>query len=248
MDGGVRLERRYNLAYLTLARPAGRNALTASMAQALVDACHTLAEEYDVRAVLLRGGDDFCVGLDPDEPFDPLGALDPAAALAALPMPTIAAIRGACHGAGLALALACDLRFAARGATFALPDLVQGGFPTLGSSQRLPRIVGRAKALELILTGDPIDADEAFRIGLVAQVVEPDVLDATALTATRNFLGRAPIAVRYAKEAIAAGLERTLEQGLRLEADLYLLLHTTHDRREGVQSFLDRRVPHYRNE
>lgn len=248
MGDGVRLERRYDLAYLAIERPSARNALTPAVAEALVDACRALAEDHDVRAVLVRGGDDFCVGLDPYEPLDPFGELDPAAALAALPMPTIAAIRGACHGAGLALALACDLRFAARDATFALPDLVQGGFPMLGSSQRLPRVVGRAKALELMLTGDPIDAAEAYRIGLVGQVVEPDVLDATALTTTRNFLGRAPIAVRYAKEAIAEGLERTLAQGLRLEADLYLLLHTTHDRREGVQSFLDRRVPHYGNE
>ncbi|MBI2321033.1 MAG: enoyl-CoA hydratase/isomerase family protein, partial [Chloroflexi bacterium] len=186
MGDGVRLERRYDLAYLAIERPSARNALTPAVAEALVDACRALAEDRDVRAVLVRGGDDFCVGLDPDESLDPLSDLDPAAALAALPMPTIAAIRGACHGAGLALALACDLRFAARDATFALPDLVQGGFPTLGSSQRLPRVVGRAKALELMLTGEPIDAAEAYRIGLVGQVVEPDVLDATALTATRN--------------------------------------------------------------
>lgn len=201
-----------------------------------------------MRAVVLRGGDDFCIGLDSDDPLDPLGPLDPAAALAALPMPTLAAIRGACIGAGLALALACDLRFAARGASFALPDLVQGSFPAFGSSQRLPRIVGRAKALELVLTGETIDAEEAHRIGLVGEVVEPDALDATVLTAARAFLGRAPIAVRYAKEALSEGLECPLDQGLRLEADLYLLLHTTQDRREGIEAFLGRRVPRYRGE
>jgi enoyl-CoA hydratase len=244
----VRLDRGEGLAFITMDRPATRNALTPGLAQALVEICQELAEDPDVRAVVLRGGDDFCAGLDPDDPLDPLDPLDPAAAIAALPIPTLAAIRGACIGPGLALALACDLRFAARGATFALPDLVQGSFPAFGSSQRLPRTVGRAKALEIILTGATLDADEAYRIDLVSQVVEADVLDATVLTAARAFLGCAPIAVRYAKEALAEGLEGTLDQGLRLEADLYLLLHTTHDRREGIQSFLARRVPRYRGE
>lgn len=244
----VRLDFAEELAFLTLDHPATRNALTPAISQGIVDACQELAERDDVRAVIVRGRDDFCAGSDPDDPIDPLDGPDPAAALAALAMPTIAAIRGACHGVGLALALACDLRFAARDTTFALPDLVAGGFPSLGASQRLPRIVGRAKALELILTGAEINALEAHRIDLVSDVVEPDALDATVLTAARAFLGRAPIAVRYAKEAIAAGSERTLEQAVRLEADLYLLLHTTQDRREGIESFLGRRVPRFRNE
>jgi enoyl-CoA hydratase len=168
-----------------------------------------------------------------------------AASIARLDCPVIAAIQGAVAGQGLELALACDIRIAASGSSFCLPQLTAGMIPHDGGTQRLPRIVGKAKALEMILMGQLIDDKEADRIGLVSRLVSPAELMTVAMEAARKMALQAPLAVRYAKEAICQGMEMNIQQGLRLEADLYFLLHTTSDRREGIEAFQEKRTPKF---
>ncbi|MXW24335.1 MAG: hypothetical protein F4Z96_06810 [Chloroflexi bacterium] len=169
-------------------------------------------------------------------------------ALAGVPQPTVAAIRGAAHSAGLELALACDIRVAADDATFAMPETGAGLVPRGGGTQRLPRAVGRAQALRLLLTGEVIDAAEALRIGLVSEVVPAGELDATAGAVAEAIASRGPLATRFAKEAIMRGVEAPLAEALRLELELTVLLQTTADRAEGVNAFVERRDPEFTGE
>ena len=164
-------------------------------------------------------------------------------ALAALPQPTVASLHGRVHSAGLELALACDIRIAASDATFAMPETGLGMIAMAGGTQRLPRAIGRAHALRLLLTGDEIDADEAKRIGLVSSVVAE--AEAAARAVAETIARRGPIATRFAKEAIHRGAELTLEQALRHELDLTVILQTTADRAEGVRAFVERREPRF---
>jgi enoyl-CoA hydratase len=169
-------------------------------------------------------------------------------AIAAINQPTIAAINGDAIGEGLEIALSCDLRIASGKARFGLPQIIERRIPMNGGTQRLPRIVGKGKALEMVLTGEIIDARTAFEVGLVNKVVDHDNLQSEVETIAKNIAGKAPWALQYVKEAVNKGLDLTLEQGLRLEADLYFLLHTTSDRTEGITSFLQKRTPQYKGE
>jgi enoyl-CoA hydratase len=165
--------------------------------------------------------------------------------IAKLDQPVIAAMDGDAIGQGLELALACDIRIAAEKARFGLPQIKSGMIPLNGGTQRLPRLVGRGKALEMILTGEMIDAQEAYRIGLVNKIVPPDKLMKETMDVAQEMASKGPIALRYAKEAIYKGMDMTLEQGLRLEADLYCLLHSTRDRTEGIEAFREKRTPRF---
>jgi enoyl-CoA hydratase len=160
--------------------------------------------------------------------------------------PVIAVINGDAFGEGLELALACDIRIAAPHAHFCLPMINSGRIPSHGSTQRLPRIVGVTKALELILTGEPIDSQEALRIGLISQIVPPDKLLETAKNMAKVMTTKSSLALSFSKEAINKGLDLTLEQGLHLEADLYFLMHTTGDRTEGIKAFREKRKPQFK--
>jgi len=164
-----------------------------------------------------------------------------AASIAELDVPTVAAIQGDAIGQGLELVLACDVRIAAETAHFGFSEIKKGLIPQDGGTQRLARLVGRGKAIEMILTGEVIDAQEALRIGLLNQVVPSESLTAVALKMAQEIGSKAPIAMGYVKEAIYKGMDMTLEQGLRLEADLYLLLHTTKDRTEGIKAFREKK-------
>ena len=170
----------------------------------------------------------------------------PADAVASINCPVIAAINGDALGEGLELALSCDIRLASAQARFALPQVARGLMPVDGGTQRLPRIIGRGKALELLLTAATISAQEAFEIGLVSRVVPPEKLAGEVKALAETIAGKGPIAVRYIKEAVNKGLDMTLEQGLRLEADLYFLLHTTEDRTEGIRAFLGKKAPRFK--
>ena len=247
----VSLELRGLIARLTLTRPDRENAIDATVVRDLRGACEAIND--DVRVVLLTAeGEAFSRGWDWDtllgETTDRVAALrnhgippDPFGCLADLPQPVVCAINGGATGAGLELALACDVRIAAEGATFSLPEVSMGLLPLAGGTQRLPRLVSRGKALEMILTGEPIDAGEALRIGLVSAVVPSGDLLAEAEAIAGRIAERGPLAVRYAKEAIARGLEMPLEQALRFETDLTIILQTTGDRAEGVRAFLEKR-------
>jgi enoyl-CoA hydratase len=160
--------------------------------------------------------------------------------------PTLAAINGYALGGGLEIALACHLRLAAKGAQLGLPEVTLGIIPGFGGTQRLPRIVGQGRALEMILTGDRIGADEALRIGLVNKVVPPEELIPRAEETARTILSRGPVAVRFALDAVRRGLQGTLAEGLILEATLFGLLTTTEDMKEGTRAFLEKRKPSFR--
>ena len=146
------------------------------------------------------------------------------------------------------MALACDIRIAAQKAHFGFPEVATGLIPSGGGTQRLPRIIGKGKALELILTAEIIDAASALEIGLVTKVVPAESLNAEVDTLVKAIAGKAPISLRYIKEAINKGLDLTLEQGLRLEADLYFLLHTTADRTEGIKAFQQKRPAEFKGQ
>ncbi len=227
------LEKRGAVARLTLTRPT----FDAAFIGELADACEAVAADAHVRVVLLTAeGDLFSTGWD--SPASAQGSLgDPFGCLAELSMPVVCALK---------LALTCDVRIAAQGARFGLPDIAAGLLPMAGGTQRLPRLIGRGKALELILTGEPIDAAEALRVGLVGAVVPRDRLMAEAEGIANRIAERGPLAVQYAKEAISYGLEMPLEQAMRFETDLTIILQTTEDRAEGVRAFLDKRTPKFK--
>jgi enoyl-CoA hydratase/carnithine racemase len=159
--------------------------------------------------------------------------------------PVIAAINGAALGQGLELALACDLRICSQNATFAMPQVTYGEMPWDGGTQRLSRLVGRGKALEMVLLGECIDAQEALLIGLVHKMVSSGELMGAVQEMAHKIADQSPISLAYSKEAIHKGMDLTLDQGLRLEADLYCLIHTTRDRTEGIKAFREKRKPQF---
>ena len=242
------------MATVTLDRPETGNRIDVAMAAELREVCRTIGEDEGVRVVIVTGaGGAFSAGREtppadlvsgnPEELLGWIGRLQVSSCLAGLTVPVIAAVNGDAIDHGLELALAADLRIAADGANFGLTDLGHGGLPWDGGTQRLPRLVGPAWARDMILTGRIIDAPQALGLGLINRVVKSDELLAQARQLAESVAAGAPIAARYAKEAVQMGLDLTLPQGLRLEADLNILLHSTSDRAEGLQSFLERRSP-----
>jgi len=160
--------------------------------------------------------------------------------------PVLAAINGYAFGGGLELALACHLRYAAATAKVGLPECGLGIIPGYGGTQRLPRIVGRGRALEMILSGNPVDAATAERIGLVNAVFEPAELHAKVRAVATHLLTRGPLAMAMALEAVLRGTSTSQEEGLRIECDLFGLVSSTADMREGLNAFLEKRKPAYK--
>lgn len=235
--GSLLVEKEGRLAVITLNRPQEGNALSGELAQELTEAAAQVGQDDGVWVVVLAAaGEAFCTGGD-----------SPAAvaAVAAIGQPVLAAIQGDALGMGLALACAGDLRLASPNARLGVPT-----FPThpAGLTQRLPRLVGRGRALEMLLLGQVLDAHQAFQCGLVNQVVSDGQVADRAREWARRLTTKAPVAARLAKEAATKGMDLTLEQGLRLEADLYFLLHTTHDRTEGITAFLSKRPPQFKGD
>ncbi len=237
-------EKKGQVCYITLNRPQLGNAINTLMSRELADVCRTINQDEEISVVILKGaGGAFSSGSEPEE-WE--AGCDASRAIASLERVVIAAIDGDALGEGLEMALACDIRVASERARFCLPHTAHGLIPGGGGTQRLPRLVGQGKALEMILTAEPIDAREAFRIGLVSKVVSPDELLQEAEELAKRIITRGPIALRYAKEAVNKGLDLTLEHGLRLEADLYFLIQTTEDRMEGIRAFLEKRPPQFK--
>ncbi len=255
----IKFEAREGVAFLTLSRPQVANALNDTMAIELTDACQIIRQRDDIRVVILSGEGEkgFCAGGDLKEFADGLEnhqyeskqrlvlRSNSVNTIASLNRPVIAAVHGYALGLGLGLALGCDIRIADDSAVFASPDVGKGYIPMSGVTQRLPRLIGRGKALEMLVTGERIDAQEAWRIGLVNKVVPRDRLLPEAEEWARKLAAKAPVAMRFARETVNKGMDMTLEQGLRLEADLYFLLFSTRDRTEGVTAFREKRAPNF---
>ena len=212
-------------------------------------------QDEDVWVVVLDSqGDHFCLGTDPnaleslsrdDMSFDPLRL---AQLVAEIEKPVICAMNGSAYDQGLELALACDVRIADTTTRFRIGHILTGGMPWDGGTQRLPRLIGPSRAHEMLLTGRDLNADEALDFGIVNEVVALGAASQRAHEVAEIMSSHGPIAMRYLKEAVHSGLDGTLDQGLRLEADLSFLLQSTDDRREGIESFLQRRTPTYRGQ
>ena len=250
-----------HIACITLNRPEADNIINQQLARELEAICFEVNQDDNIYVVVITGAGNrvFCGGSElerllqggntiPDSHPSALMGMKVATAIAGIDQPVIAAINGDALGQGLELALSCDVRLASQQARFSLPQAASGLIPMDGGTQRLPRLIGVGKALELILTAETISAGEALEIGLVSQVVPQEDLAAEVETLARSIAGKAPVALRYIKEAVNKGLDLTLEQGLRLEADLYFLLHTTADRTEGIKAFLEKRPPQFKGQ
>jgi enoyl-CoA hydratase len=240
----VRYSKKGHVARITLGRPAGDNTFIRQMAQELEEISGRIEQDDRVYVVIITGTGDAFLEFSEGERGEtpPVG---PAAIIAGIDRPVIASINGDALGEGLEIALSCDIRLASEKARFGMPQVTHGQIPTDGGTQRLPRIIGRGKALELLLTGDTVSAETALEIGLVSKIFPPGLLVEETEKMAGTIAARGPIALRYLKEAVVHGMDITLEQGLRLEADLYFLLHTTADRTEGITAFLERRPPKY---
>jgi len=242
---GLRRGLKDGIAWLTLDRPQADNRLSLELAQALCDAAAEIELDDRVSVVVLAAeGPNFCLGLE-----DPTGweaRVDCVEAIASMTPPVIAALQGDAFAEGFELALACDLRVASDRCHMAMPQITEGRLPRFGGTQRLPRLVGRMRALDLLLTGRCIDAHEAESMGLVSRVARHSDFKRELAAVVDALRGKGPLALRYAKEAVLKGADMTLEQGIRLEQDLYVLLQTTRDRREGVEAFLEKRKPIFR--
>lgn len=226
----------------TLDRPAARNRLSAAMARRLIELAEEIEDDPSALMLAIRGaGGTFCAGFDDD--------VDPAVveSLAVLSKPTLAIIGGAALDEGMELALAMDLRAAAPTTRFAMGQLAKGRLPRFGGTQRLPRLIGAAQAMRLLLAGETVDGREAMGLGLVTYLASSAAsLERTAGEIAHALTSRGPVAARLAKEAVRKGYDLTLDQGIRLEEDLYALLQTTADRAEGVRAFLEKRKPLFR--
>lgn len=238
-----------NVAVIEIAGPVNDQEKIIQLANEFADLCAKIKSNKKIRVLVLTGNGDrsfsiaetlservLMTSAGPQEEF-----LTIAEPIANLHLPVIASINGDAIGQGLELALACDIRIATEKSHFGLPHIKRGLIPWDGGTQRLTRLVGKAKAMEMILTGETINAQEAYRIGLVNRIVPSVELTTIVSEMAREMASKGPIALRYAKEAINKGMDLTLEQGLHLEADLYYLLHTTRDRTEGIKAFREKR-------
>lgn len=245
-------ETRQGVAVVTINRPQVLNALNRRTLEELDHCIQQIGQDASLGALILTGAGEkaFVAGADIQE-LAQQGPLDGRAfslfgqqvlnRLEQLGKPSIAAINGYALGGGCELAMACTLRVAARTARLGQPEVKLGILPGMGGTQRLARLCGAGVALQLILTGEMISAEEAHRIGLVNQVVEPPDLLPAAEALARKILANAPLAVRYSIEAVQRGLEMPLADGLQLEATLFGLLCATEDMHEGTRAFLEKR-------
>jgi len=226
--------------------PADAEALAQCSAD-LSDVCESIAWDEEIRVVVLSF--DGNTGNLPDRTSSgeavPMSLAGP---VARLKQPVIAVVRGDALGQGLELALACDIRIAAEKALFGLPQTGEGRIPSDGGTQRLPRLVGRSRAMHMILTGEPIDAGEALRIGLVHRIATSESLMSVAMEMAREMTTKSPLSLGYVKEALYSSMDLALEQGLDKEMDLYLLLHSTSDRIEGITAFRKKRKPEFKGD
>ncbi|MDP6980212.1 MAG: enoyl-CoA hydratase-related protein [Myxococcota bacterium] len=259
----IRFETDGAVAQITIDRPKVHNALDFDTSDELVAAWERFREDEDLWVAILTGAGDrsFCAGADLRGVGDFYKSMTSAQRLRrsetvpglggitknlAIDKPIIAAINGHCLAGGLEIALACDLRIASENASFGLPEVTRGIIPGAGGTQRLPRLIGPERALDLIMTGRRIDAREAERMGIVSRVVAADKLLDEANETARMIASNGPLAVRAAKAAVWRGLDMPLEEGLRTEQLLAEPVRQSEDAQEGPRAFLEKRAPEFK--
>jgi enoyl-CoA hydratase len=252
----ITYEVRGSIGYITLNRPKVMNALNRRTVEELDAAFHVAKEDATVKGIILTGVGEkaFIAGADIAE----LSAIDGAQAgefsekgqevlsfIETLGKPVIAAVNGFALGGGCETAMACTIRIAAENAKFGQPEVKLGVIPGYGGTQRLPRLVGKGRALQLILTGDLIDAHEAYRIGLVNEVVPAADLISRCEAILKQIDANGPLAIQYAIDAVNEGVNTDLTSGLTLEAKYFTLAAGTEDRKEGTSAFVQKRAPQF---
>jgi enoyl-CoA hydratase len=264
-DQKILYEVKDKIAWVTLNRPESLNAVNRDMVKSIVGYCREAEEDPKVQVIIFKANGEraFSVGGDikdrarqnamaVEQTESPLVQRQtkntavpgtPAPAIAAMNKITIALLHGYTVGTGLLMSLACDIRIAAEGARLGVSEVRLGFMAGSGGTQRLPRLVGIPKALEICLSGELYDAAECHRIGLVNQLVPYDQLIPAGEKMAQSFLKGAPLALRYIKEAIYKGSELTIEQGLRYESDLQSMVMQTEDAKEGPRAFVEKRPP-----
>ncbi len=253
----LKFDKRDQIAYVTVARPKVLNALNAATMEELRSVFTALKDDTEVRVVILTGEGEkaFVAGADINE----LAVKDPIEAkeythrgqavldlMENLGKPVIACINGFALGGGCELAMACTMRLASENAKLGQPEVKLGIIPGYGGTQRLPRLVGKGLAFQILLTGDMISAQEAHRIGLVNEVVPAAELIARAEAIARKIIANAPLAIQYCMEAVHKGMEMTQSEGLYLEATLFGVCCATEDKKEGTRAFLEKRAANFK--
>jgi enoyl-CoA hydratase/carnithine racemase len=253
----VRYEKKGQIAFITISRPKVLNALNGPTLQELNRAFQSVRDDSEVRVAILTGEGEkaFVAGADISE-FVGLKAVQ-GEALSALGQavfsliencgkPVIAAVNGFALGGGCELSLACTIRIASESARFGQPETKLGIIPGYGGTQRLARLIGKGRALQIILTGDMVKADEALRIGLVNEVLPAAELLPRAEAIANKIIANAPVATRLCLEAVNKGMNMTLADGLAFEASLFGLCFATEDQNEGAKAFLEKRPPQFK--
>ncbi len=250
------VERRNRVAIITINRPEKRNALNIKTREEGAAALDELRADEAIGVVVFTGAGDkaFIAGADIAEfagrtaltQRDVMLARSLFNAIDDFPKPVIAMVNGYCLGGGCELALACDLRIASETASFGQPEINLGIIPGGGGTQRLTRLIGEGKAMELILTGDLIDAKTAYTLGLVNVVVPASDLEAKTMEIANRIADKSPVALRMAKEAVKIASRSNLDEGLRREVDLFALCFSSEDKDEGVTAFLEKRKPQFK--
>ena len=248
----VRLEKKNHIAYVTIDRPKVLNALNMATMGELEEVFTDLAADRDTRVVILTGGGEkaFVAGADINE-LAKNNAVEAKAythrgqavldLIENLGKPVIACVNGFALGGGCEIAMACTMRLASEAAKFGQPEVKLGIIPGYGGTQRLPRLVGKGLAMQLVLTGEMISAQEAHRIGLVNEVVAADKLITRAEEIAGKIIGMSPLAIQYCMEAVNEGMNMTLQEGLFLEATLFAVCCASEDKNEGTRAFLEKR-------
>lgn len=257
MYENIKYEVKGNLGYLTINRPKALNALNTEVLSELADALKEIEADDAVKAVIVTGeGKAFVAGADIAQ-MSKLNAVEGRAMMQAghkvmntidqMPKPFIAAVNGFALGGGCELAMACDIRIASSKAKFGQPEVGLGIIPGFCGTQRLSRLVGKGMAKYLIYSAEMINAEEAFRIGLVEKVVEPDALMETAEKLANTIASKAPIAIAQAKIAINNGFDMDLKSASQLEVEATTVCFGSEDQKEGMAAFLEKRAPEWKN-
>lgn len=251
----LEINRKGRLAYIVINRPELRNALNFETLQEIVAALNELRGDDSVGVVVFtgKGEKSFAAGADISQlkkktaldVFKPGGMQEVYDLIEMYDKPTIAMVNGFALGGGCELSLACDIRIASANAKFGLPELNLAIIPSAGGTQRLARVVGKGKALEMILTGKMVDGEEAYRIGLVSEVVAPEDLVAKTEEVADKILAKGPLAVKLAKLAVLTGFETDQRTGLLIEKLAQAVLFSTEDKNEGTSAFLEKRKPEF---